>query len=403
MSLAACAPWLSSAAVLLLATGFLLVPVSKAANLRSRPQKFSLLSTEQVPGPIPQWVQYGPPQFTTFSNKTMACKACMEFFPEKQDGERFHSGIYEDKDGGEWPRICRAGSCDFRDPQTDPVGGVIGQGVGPGRTPDGKSCITQDPVPWYDDCDPIVKESLSSVQEVTRYCSYREQIFVPPPANMASHFADGKGNEWRRIGGSKEQCFKTIETQGFNLMDSMSFCDSDLKALSGCCETVFSALNCVAETSTAKGLWSPAQGSIFAGMNEEGTKMLETFAQYCVPLCQNTKEEFCENHPTADLCVKHDSCSNCTASGGLWCPKLESCHCAGPKPPCIKPPILTPLQCLPKEEVEEEKVEEQKAVAAPSGPAKKAPGPAPEAEVKDSALCKYAKFAKEWMPDEKKE
>jgi len=395
MSLAASAPWPSLPGVLL-ATSLLLVPVSKALVVRSRPQSFSLLSIEQVPGPIPQYISYGAPQFTTFSNLTTACKACLEFFPEKQDGERFHSVFYADDNGGVWPRICRAGPCDFRDPQTDPVGGVIGKGVGPGGTPDGKSCITRDPVPWYSDCDPVVKAAVTSTLDATHYCSYREQIFIPPPAKMVSYFAGGKGNAWKRIGGSQEQCFQTIETQGSNLMDTMTHCDSDLRALSGCCETVFNALNCVAETSAAKGGWN-----MFASMNEEGTKMLETFSKYCVPLCSNTKEAFCEKYPNADICVTYSSCSDCTAAGGLWCPKLESCHCPGPKPPCIKPPVLTPLQCLPKIEAEEE---EATATGVPKNKTKKSGGQkakeAATGEASEEALCKYSKFAEKWLPDD---
>jgi len=397
MSLAARAPWPSLSWVFLLATSLLLVPVSEALVVRSRPQSFSLLSIEQVPGPTPLWVAYGAPQFTTFSNTTTACKACIEFFPEKQDAERFHSGLHADDNGGVWPRICRAGPCDFRDPQTDPVGGVIGEGVGPGRTPDGKTCITQDPVPWYGDCDPVVKASVSSIVDATRYCSYREQIFIPPPADMVSHFAGGKGNAWKRIGGSQEQCFKTIETQGSNLMDTMTFCDSDLRALSGCCETVFSALNCVAETSAAAG-----GQSIFASMNEEGAKMLETFSKYCVPLCSNTKESFCENYPHADICVTHSSCSNCTASGGLWCPKLESCHCPSPNPPCIKPPVLTPLQCLPKIEVEKDEAAGIKKPTKKVAAGTKAKAAAAEEAASEEALCKYSKFAEKWLPDDEK-
>merc|ERR1719162_2394558 len=117
--------------------------------------------------------------------------------------------------------------------------------------------------------------------------------------------------------------------------------------------------------------------------------MLETFAQYCVPLCQNTKEEFCEKYPFADLCVTHSSCSDCTAGGGLWCPKLESCHCPGPKPPCIKPPVLTPLQCLPKIEVEEDSGGGGKSTAKKSGSSSEAATEGSSGE----ALCKYSKFA----------
>jgi len=399
MRLAANAPWDLSATVRLIVASLLLVPLSEAIVARSPKEKFSLLSIEQVPGPTPLYVSYGPPEFTTFSNLSTACQACIEFFPEKQDGKRFHSALFEDKDGGVWDRSCRAGPCDFRDPQTDPVGGVIGQGVGPGRTPDGKSCITQDPVPWYADCDPIAKKAATSILDVTRYCSYREQLFIPPPTSMVSHFAGSKGKAWNRIGGSQEQCLLTIEKEGSNLMDSMTFCDSDLHALSGCCESVFGALTCVAETSVQNGLWNPSQGSVFSMYQDNDGAMLETFAKYCVPLCQNTKEEFCEKYPSSDVCVSHTECSNCTAGGGLWCPKLETCHCPGPKPPCIKPPVMTPLQCLPKEKDnlrggggkgDKNKKSNQKSAADLAAE-----------EHSEKALCKYSKFALKWLTPEK--
>jgi len=397
--LAAHAPWALSAAVRLVATCVMLVPISDALVTRSQPEHFSLLSIEQVPGPTPMYVSYGPPEFTTFSNSTTACQACIEFFPEKKDGGRFHSRLYEDEKGGVWAQTCRAGSCDFRDPQTQPVGGVIGKGVGPGGEPDGKTCITRDPVPWYADCEPIVMSAASTVNEVTRYCSYREQIFIPPPAKTASYFAGSKDNAWRRIGGSKEQCMETIEKQGSALMDTMTFCDSDLLALSGCCETVFDALTCVAETAKSNGLWGAEHGSIFSTFDEEGSKMLDTFAQYCVPLCQNTKEEFCEKNPSADICVSFEDCSGCTAAGGLWCPKLESCHCPGPDPPCIAPPVETPLGCLPKTKLKElrggvGKKEKHKADLQNEK--------AEEAKEKEAeeALCKYHEFAQKWRKPE---
>lgn len=403
MQLAAHAPWDLSAAVRLVAITLLLVSTTEGSFLhtRSKPRKISLLSIEQsqVPGPTPLYVNYGDgkPEFTTFSNVTTACQACIEFFPEKQDGKRFHSRLFEDKDGGVWDRSCRAGPCDFRDPQTQPVGGVEGQGPD-GKPQTDKACITQDPVPWYTDCDGVVKESASSILEVTRYCSYREQLFVPPPSKMVSHFTGSKGKAWSRIGGNKESLLATIEKQGSALMDSMSFCDSDIAALSGACESVFGALTCVAETSVSNGLWSPAEGSVFSMyQDKDGSAMLETFAKYCVPLCQNTKTEFCEKYPQADVCVSHNECSDCTGGGGLWCPKLESCHCPGPKPPCIKPPVKTPLQCLPKEKKEKlsgtgmhfkdaaKKKAEADAAAAAAGAAE------------EKALCKYSKFALEWL------
>jgi len=385
MNLVAVAPWV-----------MLLVPVADGLVTRTAPKSFSLLSINQVPGPTPQYVAYGPPEFTTFSNASTACQACMEFFPEKEDGETYHSALYEDKDGGVWPRTCRAGPCDFRDPQTQPVGGVEGRGVGPGGMPDGKTCITRDPVPWYKECEPVIKTETKTLLDVTRYCSYKHQIFVPPPAKTASHFTGSKGKGWNRIGGSKEQCMLTIEKEGSNLMDSMTFCDSNIKALSGCCETVFNSLNCVAETAVNNKLWSARQGSIFSNLDKEGSQMLATFSKYCVPLCQNNKEEFCKKYPQADVCVDHRTCSDCTSGGGLWCPKLESCHCPGPKPPCIMPPIRAPLQCVPKLKVEKKPVGSVGGAAAEVA-AKKAAAEKAAAAKSDKPLCKYAEFANKWQ------
>merc|ERR1719198_148914 len=129
---------------------------------------------------------------------------------------------------------------------------------------DTRTCLTRDPVPWFTDCEPVVKSSAKTIKDVTRYCSYREQMFIPPPETEVSYFSKSKGKAWGRIGGNKEQCHETIEKNGAALLDSMTFCDSDLKALSGCCETVFSALTCVAETAAENGLWNNAQGSIFS-------------------------------------------------------------------------------------------------------------------------------------------
>lgn len=377
----------SSFVLSVLVLGFL-VPAVPALSLQradaalrgrhpeSESAALSFLSLGQVPGATPSYVKYGRPEFTTFSNATTACQACAEFFPTKEDGKRFHAGLYNDASGGVWERTCRAGKCDFRDPQTDPVGGIIGKG-------DTRTCITRDPVPWFTECEPVLRDSVHSVLDATRYCSYKEQMFIPPPAGTVSRFAD-KPKAWRRIGGTNEQCLATIENEGSALFDSASFCDANLPALSGCCETVFTALSCVAETSSKSG----APGGIFSSMSGETAQMAEAFTKYCVPLCQNTKEQFCEKYPGTDICVDHKDCSGCTGKGGLWCPKLETCHCPSKNPPCIAPPITTPLQCLaPKDDA-------------------KAAAPPPAADAKDDAadgpgegeapLCKYAEMARMW-------
>lgn len=348
----------------------------------------SFLSLEQAPGPKPAYVTYGEPEFTTFNNITTACQACVEFWPDKEDGKRFHSSLYTDGDGGVWERSCRAGKCDFRDPQVDPVGGVIGQGTGPNRKPDGKTCITRDPVQWFSDCEPVLLESTHSLLDATRYCSYREQIFIPPPDGAVSRFS-GKPEAWTRIGGSHEQCLTTIEKEGSALFDTATFCDSNLPALSGCCESIFSALSCVAETSSRVG--GNPQG-IFATMGSEGAQMLESFSKYCVPLCQNTKEEFCAKFPSADVCMKPKECTDCTKIGGLWCPKLESCHCPSKNPPCIAPPITTPLQCLGDDD--------GKRRFAPSAKDDGGKGNGGAGGDGDGKLCKYKDMARTWAQRE---
>jgi len=309
---------------------------------RERPRSISFLHMKQIPAQTPMYISYGPPQFSTFDNATSACKACIEFFPAKEDGKRFHSRMYHAPNGGIWEHSCRAGLCDFMDPQTDPVGGIVGHGVGPGGKPDGRTCATLDPVQWYSNCEDVIFAATYSPLDVTRYCTYREQIFIPPPLNTASYFA-GNPKAWARVGGSNEQCLMTIEKQGSALFDSMTFCDTDMEALSGCCESVFGALNCLGETASARGIGD--QTSIFASMSVEAMQMVTVFQKYCVPLCEGNKEEFCTKYPGADVCVKHETCESCTVQGGLWCPKLKSCHCPGPKPPCIAEPITVPLKC----------------------------------------------------------
>lgn len=187
----------------------------------------------------------------------------------------------------------------------------------------------------------MIGESVSSLLDATRYCSYHHQIWLPPPMGTTSYFA-GDPVAYTRIGGTKEQCLVTIEKEGAALFDSMTFCDSNLKALSSCCETLFDAVSCVAEQGARLG---GAPQSVFASFGKESAQMMETFQRYCVPLCENTQETFCQQNPTADICVDPDSCKECTQKGGIWCPKLKSCHCPTNDPPCIKPPVTSPMQC----------------------------------------------------------
>lgn len=346
---------------------------AKALVTHQQTKSVSLLHIKQMPGAVPLYVSYGPPEFSTFDNKTSACKACVEFFPEKLDGKKGHSGLYHDENGGIWAQGCRAGLCDFRDPQTDPVGGIVGHGVGVGGKPDGRTCLTRDPVQWYTDCETVMLDASYTPLDVTRYCTYREQIFIPPPVGTASYFA-GNPKAWTRVGGSKEQCMTTIEKHGSALFESMNFCAADLGALTGCCETMLRALNCLGETAAARGIGD--QSVILPSW--EATGMLTTFQKYCVPLCE---------HKT----VKPKTCESCTKQGGLWCPKLKSCHCPSGKPPCIAEPITVPLKCNPV-------IKPKFRVPGSST----TPGPATHKSNKDppgggGSVCKYADFAMKWI------
>lgn len=348
-------------------------------------ESLSLLSIGQEP-PTDQslYVAYGKPEFTTFDSAISACKACVTFWPMKEDGKRFHSDLYKDQSsGGVWERSCRAAKCDFRDPQTDPVGGVIGRGVGPEGQLDGRTCITRDPVPWFADCEPVLLESTQTVLDATRYCSYREQIFVPPPVDTVSRFA-GKPVGWARIGGSNEQCLATIEKEGSALLDGSSMCDSNLEALSGCCETVYSALSCIAETSFAR--LGVKKKDVFKTMTNESAQMLESFTRYCTPLCQNTKEEFCAKNKWADVCRNPKGCTSCTKRGGIWCPQLGSCHCPSKKSPCIDAPLTTPLQCYNHG---------QKHLRGDDDAGEAASGDSADGG-DDDAACKYTEMARHW-------
>mmetsp|Transcript_12560 Transcript_12560/g.23516 ORF Transcript_12560/g.23516 Transcript_12560/m.23516 type:complete len:398 (+) Transcript_12560:34-1227(+) len=339
------------------------------------------------------YVKYGKPQFTTFSNASAACQACITYYPLKEDGGRFNSPMHQatDKETGgdptEWLRKCRAGPCDFRDPQTQPEGGIIGMGPDFGK-PDGKTCLTRDPVMWYSDCEEVLQKSSSSVLDVTRYCSYKHQIFFPPPAGLPTNFAD-VDTAFTRFGRSKEQCTATIAKQGQALFGEVNACDTDLEALSGCCESVYGVMTCVQE----------GAGGILAA--EELSSTMEVFEKYCVPLCKYTEEEFCTKFPHSDVCVKHESCETCTASGGLWCPKLMSCHCPGPDPPpCMLAPKSLPTECsvakfkkfLPKDAVAV--TPESSAQASVQQQAAGTTG-----LERPGKICKYEEMARNWGKD----
>lgn len=326
------------------------------------------------------YVKFGPAQFTTFVNASAACQACVMYYPTKQDGGRGHAGLYkatEHDTGGDetkWERQCRAGPCDFRDPQTQPDGGIIGKGPDFGN-PDGKTCLTLEPVTWYSNCEGILQKSAASPLEVTQYCSYKYQLYFPPPAGSGISFANYK-IPFQRFSNS-QQCTKTIEKHGAALFGEINSCDSDLEALSSCCESVYGAMTCV------------QKGGVVLAAEDLGETMA-VFEKYCVPLCKYTKEEFCAIYPYSDVCVTHQSCETCTASGGLWCPKLMSCHCPGPKPPpCKLEPKRSPDQCFPKPKPKKLR-----------GPLEPEPAPAgPPYPTEPPKVCKYETMARTWAKD----
>lgn len=315
-------------------------------------------------------------EVTAYKTPLDACKACITFFPTKADGQKFSAAIHQDASGGSWAQTCRAGPCDFRDPQTQPWGGVIGAGSEAyqdafgawWRSPQGRSCMTRDPVSWYKDCGPILLEAASTYLDVTRYCSFTHQIFVPPPVGAETSGAvvamAGGSAPFARLDGSGEQCQAVIAKQGAALLDDRSMCDSDLNALSGCCESVFESMKCLVVESKATGTNFHDQMALNATMDAT-REMRELFSRYCVPLCQYSRPEFCEMYPHSDICVSgRDTCLPCVRYGGIWCSDTKTCECsisstrkgcsrtalqcAGPRfepppAPTAPPPPTTPL------------------------------------------------------------
>lgn len=303
----------------------------------------------QIPREPPHgYTEYGTPEQdgvddhpgTSFDTRPAACSACISFYPEQRDGEKFHDPVYRDPKGGKWEQRCRVGPCNQRDPQVQPWGGMIGAGSESytdmtltswgswWRAPLGKSCFTQDPVSWFEDCEGVLLEDAKSMYDLTRICSYRHQIAIPPPQNKGLRplgFA-GATEAFTRLDSSREKCLATIQSQGTALFDNSSFCDSDIRALSGCCESVFDSFKCLIN----EGRESKLAAKDMAGLNATKLAMepaLQLFSDFCIPLCQYSKEEFCDHYPDSDICVQYLDCKPCTAHHGFWAIDRKECTC----------------------------------------------------------------------------
>lgn len=332
------------------------------------------------------------PNVTAYPDLLSACRACIEFFPAKEDGLKFHAAMHHDTwGGGTWPGTCHAGPCTTRG---DII--VVGSSV---ESNEESFCITQVPVPWFSECEPVLQAAMTNVYDLSRFCSYREQIFVPPPAHELSAFV-GVTQAFTRLDNTQETCLDTINTQGTRLWDDMNFCDTDLHTLSGCCESVHDSLKCTYEVGGS----APA---FILQQDQQGWDQLKAssgvatglFDEFCVPLCVNSYEEFCEKYPYADICVQYRECAPCTRSGGFWCAETGECQCplgsaaliGRPDPQCPSEPIKSTLQCL--------------ASTTPAPPAPPAlrprapPAPAPPPPLPPAMQCKYLEMVDVWSQD----
>lgn len=271
---------------------------------------------------------------TTYASVSEACGQCITFYPAKEKCknsgvDKFSSGPYKDKVlGGQWDSACRAGPCQSRDH------------LGAGATTSDRTCLTLAPVPWYQDCEAVVLNAAHSVYDITRYCSYRHQIYVPAPFGLPSPFATAP-QAYARLDKSHEQCMTTIVTQGQALFDPSNVCDSNLQALSGCCESVHEVLQCLKQEGNSRGIFAQDTAG-FDALQSELSEMVNVFSTYCVALCNNKDHaEFCQKYPSADTCVTHSDCQSCSSHGASWCSELGECMC--PNKP--SPPVSTTGAC----------------------------------------------------------
>jgi len=285
----------------------------------------------------------GPPPGTVFGSVVEACDQCIAFYPEKLgDGGKFGSPEYKDAKGGHWEQRCRAGPCNFREPQTQPWGGVLGAGsvadpsVGWWKGPDDGTCFTLDPVFKFQECEPALRPAARTTHDLLRWCGYKHQI-----AALPMEFAGAK-TPFTRLGGGKEECQNIIEKEGHAFYDDKSFFDSDLKALSGCCENSYEVIKCVIDEGLKK---SDIIMNDLVEFNNTMNKMRDMgalFEAYCTPICEFDEAEFCSHYPTSDKCAKYSDCESCVMHSGTWHFDTKECKKDGPWWTA-----KTPIQCKP--------------------------------------------------------
>merc|ERR1719387_2314402 len=126
----------------------------------------------------------GPGAATGYDRAFNACDGCITFYPV----------IGPTPGPGDPPRqSCRYGSCNLRDPQTQPWGGVMQGRLGPvgGSQPDYMGgwwhpekplqCFTTDAVSWFKDCNELLWKEAKNVKEVSHVCEYMFQLNVLGP------------------------------------------------------------------------------------------------------------------------------------------------------------------------------------------------------------------------------
>lgn len=300
--------------------------------------------------PAHGYTEYGDdPPGSTFKSTTSACLACVQFYPTKKDGRMYHDDLYQDPDGGTWPQTCRAGPCNFRDPQVQPWGGMIGAGSEPYRDafaswwkpPADKTCFTLDDVSWYTDCEEELLSRSENIIDVSRVCSYRHQLALPNSGIFA-----GVTVPYTRLDSSHEQCLATIAFQGKKFYDNSQLCDSDLQALTGCCDSLYGSLACMYQETSSKGFIAsdPTGFSAYMTATQDAMSLFDT---YCLPLCT----DLCSAHPETDTCSLGGlTCEDCTQRGGLFDMGEKRCLCkAEPSPgkvPADSRFARTPQDCV---------------------------------------------------------
>jgi len=271
----------------------------------------------------------GPHPATSYEKPYDACVGCVRFSPTISVPEH-------EENEGPGAEECRFGPCDFRDPQTQPWGGVIGGGseadpeTGWYKPPKPLVCFTHEDVSWYDKCDDLLYKEAATVPQVSTACEYIEQINVMGPFI-------GFTKAFERLGAPRkgEECAKVIE-DGWTLYDDANSFNSDLEALHGCCETVHQYFTCVGDR---KDLLMGDNAGLMK-LDAIANHTVSHFSLFCVPMYRfPTKKEFCGEFPTSDPCVEYKGCTPCTEHGGVWCPDQKTCTKHGEEW-CIRDPAV---------------------------------------------------------------